>query len=116
MRKALVCELLLFIDFFYYLLKSIAGFAWFNDVGERHIERNLNNFVFKGQIFAGELSKLILKTLDGDFGVIGFKVQPLIVDGDVVHDSFTELKVYIGTKPGVAWWSLGGEGVLNLFS
>jgi hypothetical protein len=27
MRKALVCELLLFIDFFYYLLKSIAGFA-----------------------------------------------------------------------------------------
>jgi len=116
MRKALVCELLFFIDFVYYLLESVAGFAWFNDVGERHIGGNLNHFVFKSQIFAGELSKLVLEILDSDFGVIGFKVQPFFVDGDVTHDRFTELEVYIGAKPGVTWWSLGGEGFLYLFS
>ena len=116
MRKALVCELLFFIDFVDYLLESVAGFAWFNDVGERHIGGNLNHFVFKRQIFASELSKLVLKILDSDFRIIGLKVQPLIVDSDVTHDRFTELEVYIGTKPGVTWWSLGGEGFLNLFS
>ncbi len=74
MGKALVCALLSFIDFVDYLLESVAVPPDKIMLVRGISGGNLSHFVFNGQIFTCELSKLILEIVDSDFGAIGFKV------------------------------------------